>query len=150
LALDQLSLSQKDPTLVPRFAEMSGDMATETQKFGESVFFGDGQLEPLLKSSNTWVNQSLAELYGQPDVVGPFQQVELDPKIRAGILTQASFLSLTSSATAGSPTRRGLFVREKLLCEGDGDLTGFMKGFTGGSAGPEPFRPPLHHDLTLP
>jgi hypothetical protein len=150
LSLDELPLLQKDPVLFPRFAEMSGDMATETMKFGKSVFFGDGQLETLLKSSKTWVNQPLAELYGQTGVVGPFQQAQLDPKIRAGILTQASFLSLTSSATDGSPSQRGLFIREKLLCQGDSDLTGSKKPLTGGASGPEPFRPPPNHDVTLP
>src|SRR5438045_7847297 len=47
----------------------------------------------------------------------PFQQVKLDPKTRAGILTQASFLSLASNVSTSSPTRRGGFVREKLLCQ---------------------------------
>src|SRR6185369_3358768 len=70
-----------------------------------------------LQSSTTWINEPLAQLYGQPIVGTPFQQVKLDPKTRAGILTQASFLSLTSNASTTSPTRRGKFVREKLLCQ---------------------------------
>jgi hypothetical protein len=117
LSLDGLALTEKDPAVLPTFDAVRADMATETIKFTESVFFGDGRLESLLESSTTWINEPLAQLYGQPGVVGmPFQQVKLDPKTRAGILTQASFLSLTSNASMTSPTRRGKFVLEKLLC----------------------------------
>jgi hypothetical protein len=118
LSLDRLALTEKDPTVLPTFDAVRADMATETIKFTESIFFGDGQLTSLLQSSTTWINEPLAQLYAQPGVVGmPFQQIKLDPKTRAGILTQASFLSLASNASRTSPTRRGKFVREKLLCQ---------------------------------
>jgi hypothetical protein len=36
---------------------------------------------------------------------------------RAGILGQAAFLALTSKPAETSPTSRGVFVREQLLCQ---------------------------------
>jgi hypothetical protein len=118
LSLDQVGGLQKDATLYPNFLAQRTDLPTETMKFVESVFFGDGQFRSLLQSSTTWINEPLAQLYAQSGVVGlNFQQVMLNPKIRAGILTQGSFLSLTGNKTTGSPTQRGTFVRERLLCQ---------------------------------
>jgi len=116
LALDRLDTTLKDPTLFPTFDSLRADMATETTKFAESIFFGDGRFTSLLQSSKTWLNAPLAALYGQAGVTGSFQQVQLDPKVRAGILTQASFLSLNSDSMQSSPTLRGIFVRNKILC----------------------------------
>src|SRR5262249_592177 len=118
LSVDQIAGLKKDATLYPNFLTQQTHMPTETMRFVESVFFGDGQFQSLLQSSTTWINEPLAQLYGQSGVVGAnFQQVMLNPKVRAGILTQGSFLSRTGDTTAGSPTQRGMFVREKLLCQ---------------------------------
>src|SRR5262249_44143351 len=92
LSLDRLALTEKDPAVLPTFDALRADMAAETTKFTDSIFLGDGPPQSLLQSSTTWINEPLAQLYGQPGVVGTaFQQVKLDPKTRAGILTQASF-----------------------------------------------------------
>jgi len=117
LSLDRLATTMKDPSVLANFDALKGDMATETIKFVESIFYGDGQFKSLLQSSTTWVNGPLADLYAQAGVVGDFQQVTLNPKVRAGILTQASFLSMTGGPKEGSPTLRGLFVRDKVLCQ---------------------------------
>jgi hypothetical protein len=118
LSLDQLASVAKDPSVTTDFAALRGDIATETTKFADSIFFGTGRWQDVLTSSATWINQPLAELYGQPGVVGQsFVQVTLDPKMRAGIVTQASFLSLAALTDESSPTQRGRFIREKVLCQ---------------------------------
>src|SRR5205814_1087259 len=66
LSLDRLALTEKDPSVLPTFDAVRADMATETIKFTESIFFGDGQFTSLLQSSTTWINEPLAQLYGQP------------------------------------------------------------------------------------
>jgi hypothetical protein len=43
--------------------------------------------------------------------------VALDPSERAGLLTQASLLTRTAHTDGSSPTRRGKFVREALMCQ---------------------------------
>jgi Protein of unknown function (DUF1592)/Protein of unknown function (DUF1588)/Protein of unknown function (DUF1595)/Protein of unknown function (DUF1585)/Protein of unknown function (DUF1587) len=117
LSLDRLTTTTKDPSVLASFETLKGDMATETIKFVESIFYGDGQLKSLFQSSTTWVNAPLANLYGQAGVADQFQQVQLDPKVRAGILTQASFLSIRGGPKNGSPTQRGVFVRDNVLCQ---------------------------------
>src|SRR5262249_19245025 len=49
--------------------------------------------------------------------VSDFVKMELDPKERAGLLTQASFLASRAHATDPSWVYRGKFVRERLLCQ---------------------------------
>ncbi len=63
-----------------------------------------------------FVNANLARLYGAPAPTAPWQRVELDGDERAGLLTRAAFLFANSGDSSGSPTLRGKFVREGLLC----------------------------------
>jgi hypothetical protein len=117
LSLDRLAELSKDPSLHPNFATLSGYMRTETSKFVESVFFGSGQWSALLQSAETWLNEPLAQLYEVPGITGlAFQKANLDGKVRGGILTQASFLSIGASPNQSSPTLRGQSVLEKLFC----------------------------------
>jgi hypothetical protein len=85
--------------------------------FAESIFFDDGSLPKLLTSTTTWLNEPLAALYGASGVTGlGFQRTAVDGATRAGLLTQASILSLTSDANESSPAWRGVFIDRKLLC----------------------------------
>ena len=60
----------------------------------------------------------LAALYGLPAPSEEFARVTFQPgSDRAGILGQAVFLTLTSKPTETTPTARGLFIREQLLCQ---------------------------------
>ncbi|MGA9523691.1 MAG: DUF1592 domain-containing protein [Myxococcaceae bacterium] len=79
----------------------------------------DADFREVLDATHTFVNADLAKLYGLPDVPTPgFSRVELDPNgVRGGFLGQAAFLSLMAHQRTTSPTNRGRFVRERLLCE---------------------------------
>jgi hypothetical protein len=93
-------------------------MRTETTKFAETVFFGTRRWTDLLTSTDTWLNGPLAQLYGVGGVTGSaFQKATLDAKMRGGLLTQASFLSIAALADQSSPTLRGVAVLEKVLCQ---------------------------------
>jgi hypothetical protein len=64
----------------------------------------------------------LATFYGVPGVTGDaFQKVTLDPSRRAGLLTQASVLALTTPGSRTDPVVRGKWLYTKLLCGGIGD-----------------------------
>src|SRR5262249_23133577 len=65
------------------------------------------------------VNAELAALYGLPAPSGTgFQQVTLPAgSARVGLLGQAGVLAARDHADATSPTRRGLFVLTRLLCQ---------------------------------
>lgn len=78
---------------------------------------GDGTFKTLLTAPYAYINSALAPIYGvnSPGGTG-FIQVQLDPTQRAGILTQAAFLSTQADTTEDNPVRRGLAVFENLLC----------------------------------
>ncbi|HEY2730310.1 MAG TPA: DUF1588 domain-containing protein, partial [Polyangia bacterium] len=58
-----------------------------------------------------------AALYGVANVQGDaLTQVNLDPKERAGLLTQPALLALWSDPARTDPSRRGTRVLEKIFC----------------------------------
>jgi len=120
LNLDALATTTKDPALFPEYSTTLGTaMAAETEAFALDVTFdGDGRFPTLMRGSYSFVNEPLAKLYGIPGVTGSdLRKVDLDPTQRAGILTQLAFLTQTSSATSWtSPTHRGTFVDQRILC----------------------------------
>ena len=66
----------------------------------------------------SFLNADLARLYGLPEPAGEFEIVKFPEALpRAGILGQATFLASTTGPVETSPTARGLFVREHLLCQ---------------------------------
>jgi hypothetical protein len=75
---------------------------------------GSGNFDKLLTSSTSFMDPALGTLYGANATAG--QAVTLDPSQRAGILTQASFLSMHASATESHPVKRGATVTRRLLC----------------------------------
>jgi hypothetical protein len=100
----------------PGFAEAREHMKTEARLFTESIFSGGRPWTELFLGPTTFINEPLAAIYGQPGIMGlDFQAVTVDAKLRSGLLTQAAFLS-NSPGDFGSPTVRGLFVRQRLLC----------------------------------
>jgi Protein of unknown function (DUF1592)/Protein of unknown function (DUF1588)/Protein of unknown function (DUF1595)/Protein of unknown function (DUF1585) len=65
----------------------------------------------------TFVNPELARFYGLPVPSGSgFSKVDL-PSQRLGLLSQAGVLAVHDHSTATSPTKRGLFVLTRLLCQ---------------------------------
>jgi hypothetical protein len=107
-------------TAYPRFDPAYLDLwKRETEAFLDHVVFdGEGDLATLFNAPYSMQNQELAAFYG---VRGPkgdaFERVELDPAQRAGFLTHASILAVTSKPDQTSPIHRGKFVRERLLCQ---------------------------------
>jgi mono/diheme cytochrome c family protein len=70
----------------------------------------------LLTDSNAYVNADLAKLYGVQAPVSGFAWVALDPKQRAGILTQAGILAGLAHEREHAPILRGVFVLDNMLC----------------------------------
>ena len=105
------------PEVFPEWnAELRADMATETELFLASVVREDRNIIDLLEGRFTFLNERLAVLYGIDGIEGDdFRRVELTDGRRAGVLTQASILTLTSYPTRTSPVIRGKWVMENLL-----------------------------------
>jgi hypothetical protein len=118
MALGALDAQTKDPRLFPGFDEpLRAAMRAETSRFASwALFDGDARLDTLLSSPRSLVNAALGKLYGV--AAGPdFALTELPPGQRSGLLTHASFLTLTAHSDSTSPTRRGKFVLDRLLCQ---------------------------------
>jgi hypothetical protein len=65
----------------------------------------------------TFLNETLAQFYGIPDVKGnEMQKISLPADShRGGILTHGSLLVVTSNPTRTSPVKRGLFILDNFL-----------------------------------
>ncbi len=97
-----------------------GSMKRETETFFNYIVANDRPITDMLFADYSFVDARLAKLYGIANVTGiEFQKVQLDPKQRGGIITQASFLTLTSKPLGDglrtSPVVRGKFILENLF-----------------------------------
>jgi hypothetical protein len=95
-------------------------MKGETEHFFDYIVANDRPITDLLFADYSFVDERLAKLYGIPGVTGPeFRKVQLDPAKRGGVITQASFLTLTSKPLGDtlrtSPVVRGKFILENLF-----------------------------------
>lgn len=112
----------KDPELFPGYTStLQAGMAAEVPAMLQSIVFdrGASALE-LFTTRSTFVNDELAALYGLPNPNTPtgLTSAELPADgLRAGLLGTAGILSMFGNQKEGSPTLRGKFVREVLLCQ---------------------------------
>jgi hypothetical protein len=110
---------QPDASLYPEYdADLERAMVQETQLFIGEMLAEDLSLANLIDSDWTMLNDRLAAHYGIPGVEGNhFRKVKLDKSqtVRGGLLTQASFLSVTSNGTTTSPVVRGVWILDRLL-----------------------------------
>jgi hypothetical protein len=95
-------------------------MAQEPLLLLRELLSGEHPINDLLGVDFAFVNQRLATHYGFPNAAalgGDFQRVPVpDARRRGGVLTQANFLTIQSQRDRTSPTRRGKWVSENLLC----------------------------------
>jgi hypothetical protein len=106
-----------DPRRFPEFDEsLKESMLTETEMFFDSVRDEDRSVLDFLDGDYTFVNDRLARHYGLSGVDGNrFRKVSLKGTGRAGVLTQASVLAVTSNPTRTSPVKRGKWILENIL-----------------------------------
>ena len=120
MGLGDLLRAQKDARLYPSFnATLAQDMAAETQAFFAHVMgpTGDGKLNTLLTAPFSFVNESLASLYGLTGITGSnLRKVDLDPTRRGGMLTQSAFLTSHGAPGGSHPVKRGAELLERMLC----------------------------------
>ena len=121
LRLDRLDGMTKNAELYPQMSPTLGrSMRAEIEgMIRDLVLQDDGDLRRLFDNSGAWVNDGLARLYQLP---GRFDQATTRaehpaPTARSGLLTTAGFLALNAHASVTSPTYRGRFVRQFLLCD---------------------------------
>ena len=134
LQLKRLELIAPDGKLFPDFNDvLRRAMLSETRLFLDAIVKEDRSLLELLAADFTFLNEPLAKHYGIADtngnlvgqkpakdkgqpIRGPeFVRVNVAGTTRGGLLTQASFLTVTSNPTRTSPVKRGRWVLEQLL-----------------------------------
>ncbi len=120
LDLEGLENLTKDNKVYPKYTTaMPALWKKETESFIDDLIFkGDGKAETLLLADYTLANKTLATFYGYtgPTTDATFDKVKHDGK-RIGLLTQASIMAAQANDDQSSPVRRGVFVRESLLCQ---------------------------------
>lgn len=101
-------------------AGMRLNMLNETKAMFNYITFDakSRKFEDLLTANFTYLPADLARYYGLqfPSNAGDFAITPLDGQ-RAGILGHGSVLVATSHPDQSSPILRGLFVRDRLLCQ---------------------------------
>lgn len=117
-ALDEL---RKDPNVYKHFsADLGGLAREETLRVIEHlVFEADADYRELLTTRQTFLDRRLAAIYNVP-AAGPegFGAVELPADgPRVGLLGHVSVLARFAHPVSTSPTLRGRFIRDVLLCQ---------------------------------
>ncbi len=117
LQLRILNDLRPDPELFPEFSpELRADMQRETKQLFTHIMRQDRNLLEFLDAKYTFVNERLAKHYGLAGVTGPeFREVSLEGTPRAGLLTHASVMTMTSNPNRTSPVKRGKWIMEVIL-----------------------------------
>ena len=98
--------------------ELALAMAEETRTLLHHLVWNDRNFMELLTADYSFLTSELAEVYGLPAPKDQFEMVTFPADSnRAGILGQGTFLASTAGPTDTSPTARGIFIRERLLCQ---------------------------------
>jgi len=120
LGVERVLTADKSTTLYPGFSDAERRaMAEETREFVTHVVFdGSGKYDELLLGGYTFANDTLAPIYGLPGGIGQtMTKVDQPAERKAGLLGHGSVLASYAHSDQTSPIRRGVFVREYLLCQ---------------------------------
>ena len=118
--LNNIDQAQKDSAVYPEFSiDLGLAMRAETEAFVKATLFGGaGDLTSLLTAPITYASADVAKIYGAAaPASGAVGRIDLDPKQRAGLLTQPALLATFAKANGTDPVHRGKFVWESLLCK---------------------------------
>lgn len=119
LRFDRVLHSSKERRRYPEFSpELAAAMVEETRLLLQHLVNSNGNFLDFLTADYGFLHSDLATLYGLPAPSGQFAMVRFPADARrAGLLGQASFLASTAGPAETSPTARGIFIREQLLCQ---------------------------------
>jgi mono/diheme cytochrome c family protein len=118
LGLDKLAGKTFDAATFPQMTPaLRAAMVDEARLFFESILRENRSLKALIDSDYTFLNETLAPLYGlEKSVAGPaMRKVTLDNANRGGILAMPGILAMSSFPNRTSPVNRGVWVLEQVL-----------------------------------
>jgi hypothetical protein len=119
--LEVIASRAKDPKFTEYTPALQTAMIQEIPAMFQAIVFDrNASALELLTTRDTFVTKELAALYGLPTtgLTSTALTATTLPATgqRAGLLTTAGFLSLFAKQDLGSPTLRGKFIRETILC----------------------------------
>lgn len=98
-------------------SSLRADMTTETTLWLKDLLAPGADIMGVFDSPDTYLNSALAEHYGVSIDGDGFVPYQFGPESgRAGLFGKGSFLATHSGANSSTPTRRGVFVLDGLLC----------------------------------
>ncbi|HVJ16864.1 MAG TPA: DUF1588 domain-containing protein, partial [Polyangiaceae bacterium] len=122
MRLDRIGIQAKDAAVFPEYGPaLQAAMVRDMRGTWEALAFDDhASALDLFSTTKVVVNSELATLYGLDATgltSGDFQVRSLPADgPRAGILSKAGFLSQFANQHEGSPTLRGKFIRDAVMC----------------------------------
>jgi len=117
LALEELDALAKDTTLFPSAGpELAHAMREDILRTIEYVTI-DGDYRDLFSTNVVFAEGALAELYGVEPSRGETPTALPAGGARVGLLGKPGLLAMNAHSRETSPTRRGKFVRERVLCQ---------------------------------
>lgn len=119
LPVDRVEKDADKFPFVAKHPEIGNSMRNETSTLvSHIVLERDGNIAEVLDSDLTFVDPLLAEFYGATGLRDADGKVRWpDDAPRGGLLTHAGILSVLSKESSTVPTKRGRFVRERILCQ---------------------------------
>lgn len=118
--VSHLEQAEKDGNMFPTWRESLKEAMREEleRRVNDMVFVQKGDFLSLYDDRKTFVNDDLAEFYGLPAPGQPgFHPAEFPPESkRAGLLGAGAVLAGHGLPQRNSPTARGKFVSEMVLC----------------------------------
>ncbi|MEX1361611.1 MAG: DUF1592 domain-containing protein [Nannocystaceae bacterium] len=103
---------------LPHAPPLADAMQAETQALMDRVIFDEGLAwQDLLRAEETFVDATLAEHYGLSNPGPDGSWVSYGETGRQGLLSHGSFLSAMAKVDDSSPTKRGVLVRTRLMCQ---------------------------------
>lgn len=123
LDLSRLKRVERDPSVYEGFTpSLLNAMETEVRLLvNDLVYRRDTDIRLLFSEKKAYLNQTLADHYGISLEQGSpiiFESLALpEDTVRVGFLGTAAFLTMNAHPTETSPTLRGKYIRERLLCQ---------------------------------
>jgi hypothetical protein len=112
------AVAEPDPMTFPGYdAQLRDSAVRETELFFRALLDDDAPIATLISADFTFTDERLGQHYGTAVSASEFQRVSLSGTPRVGVLGQVSFLLGNSHPAFTSPTNRGVWVLEQLLCD---------------------------------
>jgi hypothetical protein len=120
LRSDNVLTAFKDKAIYPEFQDsLRKAMIEEQQRFvADVVLTREGSFGELFTADYVFANQELARFYGLDQGGNDFAKLPVTPASqRGGLLGLGAVLAAHAHSNESSPIKRGLFVRDRLLCQ---------------------------------